>query len=504
MVRNRGYEPHGSHGGGNDRNMTEPLFSSSFPAPPRRQAPSLHDISFDEENGATFRQADSSSRALAALAQAKYEQKERRRAYSLIGMLALATITIQGVTGGYFRSAADNIMDFKPSFEPEPEKADMKNGPAKPVRQGGGGGPRRPGGNSTSSGVGTSDAPAMTEEQKAEERFVANYKGYADFMIPREDNDRALYWHIPRAAGTSMKNALGQCLGLVSAGEAGGQAEPCKFINNITDFLLLSSRINHLLTTFQTNNWTRFYLTSTAQRIDIVDVEGMRYVNVDTTTVGGINHAKSIGLAQSGLADVVISPYVMEASTIFNEDFPGRAFTIMRDPIERAVSMYYYRTKDKMDLDVTLEEYAKGQGIENNWMTRYLSGQMEGELTKEKLEQAKVVLRRKFLIGFVDDFQESIYRVLNYNGWEYSAEETEALNQQICLESVAKVGSNQNDDYQMPKRGSQAHALLSWQTQYDMKLYEYAKELFDKQTKIWGSKEAKKKLKKRKKKEKDN
>lgn len=366
-------------------------------------------------------------------------------------MLALATITIQGVTGGYFRSAADNIMDFKPSFEPEPEKADMKNGPAKPVRQGGGGGPRRPGGNSTSSGVGTSDAPAMTEEQKAEERFVANYKGYADFMIPREDNDRALYWHIPRAAGTSMKNALGQCLGLVSAGEAGGQAEP-------------------------------------SQRIDIVDVEGTRYVNVDTTTVGGINHAKSIGLAQSGLADVVISPYVMEASTIFNEDFPGRAFTIMRDPIERAVSMYYYRTKDKMDLDVTLEEYAKGQGIENNWMTRYLSGQMEGELTKEKLEQAKVVLRRKFLIGFVDDFQESIYRVLNYNGWEYSAEETEALNQQICLESVAKVGSNQNDDYQMPKRGSQAHALLSWQTQYDMKLYEYAKELFDKQTKIWGSK----------------
>ena len=42
--------------------------------------------------------------------------------------------------------------------------------------------------------------------------------------------------------------------------------------------------------------------------------------------------------------------------------------------------------------------------------------------------------------------------------------------------------------------------LPSWQTQFDMKLYTYAKEIFEHQTKEWGTKERKKILKKEKKK----
>ena len=58
-------------------------------------------------------------------------------------------------------------------------------------------------------------------------------------------------------------------------------------------------------------------------------------------------------------------------------------------------------------------------------------------------------------------------------------------------------------EYEIPKRGSQAHALISWQTQFDTKLYTYAKELFVKQTKEWGTKERKKQLKKEKKQKKN-
>ena len=229
----------------------------------------------------------------------------------------------------------------------------------------------------------------------------------------------------------------------------------------------------------------------------------MKYVNVDTTTPEGINHAKELGLAQSGLADIVISSFFFEAAGLFTTDFPGRAFTLLRDPIERAVSMYYVRSTAYGDLQgVTIEDYAKGKGIENNWMTRFLTGQMEGELSKEQLELAKVLLRRKFLVGFLDDIEESMFRFMKYNGWKFSDQDTEQLNQEECLKTLTQVGVNKNPvKYEMPQRGSQAYALITWQTQYDMKLYEYAKELFDKQTKVWGSKERKKLIKKQKKKE---
>ena len=65
---------------------------------------------------------------------------------------------------------------------------------------------------------------------------------------------------------------------------------------------------------------------------------------------------------------------------------------------------------------------------------------------------------------------------------------------------LIEVGSNRNmAGYELPKKGSQAYSLITWQTQFDIKLYEYAKEIFDSQTKAWGTKERKKADKKKKK-----
>ena len=234
----------------------------------------------------------------------------------------------------------------------------------------------------------------------------------------------------------------------------------------------------------------------------MLTIQDSQYVNVDTTTIPGIQRAVDLGLANSGLANVIVSSYFHESAALFDLNHQGRAFIMFRNPIERATSMYYHRVKELNNLDpsITIEEYAQGNGIENNWMTRFLANRMTGELTKEDLERAKEILKDKFLIGFLDDMEESVYRIMKYNGWKYSQDENQKMKQEDCLHDLATVGSNINPNtYDIPKRGTQAYALITWQTQFDTKLFEYARELFDYQTKTWGTKERKKLVKKQKK-----
>lgn len=295
--------------------------------------------------------------------------------------------------------------------------------------------------------------------------FLNQFENLEDYSATMMDGT-ALFWHIPRSGGSTIKNIMGQCLGLVGASEVG-------------------IRDGH----------------GNDPELNIIDFQGVRYVNVDTYSLEGINRAYDMGFSQSKLADVVVSSYFLQATqNLFDRENRGRAFSLLRNPIERAVSMYYYKVELGMLENISLEEYAKGKGIENNWMTRYLVNHMEGELSKEDLEQAKVVLKEKFLIGFLDDLNESLARFMKYNGWGLVEDDIKKMNQENCIKLLTESGTNTNRvGYSMPKKGTQAYALITWQTQFDLKLYEFAKELFDMQTKAWGTKERKKADKKRKK-----
>jgi hypothetical protein len=104
-----------------------------------------------------------------------------------------------------------------------------------------------------------------------------------------------------------------------------------------------------------------------------------------------------MGLASSGLADVIVSSYFYDASMLFDLHHQGRAFLILRDPIERVTSVCYHWVKTVGDLDasiISLEEYyVKGNRIENNWLTRFLTNHMADELTKDDLDQAMEILK---------------------------------------------------------------------------------------------------------------
>ena len=110
------------------------------------------------------------------------------------------------------------------------------------------------------------------------------------------------------------------------------------------------------------------------QTLQVFEEYGAKFVNVDTTNPHGIAKAKRLNLASSGMVDAIATSYVHEASELFSPDHRGRFFTMMRDPIERAVSMLGYlgkatweSTYDPAFATMTVEEYARSSKVENNW-----------------------------------------------------------------------------------------------------------------------------------------
>jgi len=108
----------------------------------------------------------------------------------------------------------------------------------------------------------------------------------------------------------------------------------------------------------------------------MVDQGGVKYVNVEVTNPAGIQYAKENNLAASGLVDVVSSHLFTGSLQLFTENNKGKVFTIFRNPIERAVSMFYYlgsdqakheRTYDPTLSIMTIEEFAKSSKIENKF-----------------------------------------------------------------------------------------------------------------------------------------
>ena len=127
-----------------------------------------------------------------------------------------------------------------------------------------------------------------------------------------------------------------------------------------------------------------------------------------------------------------------------------------------------------------MKQYAQSNHIENNWMTRYLSNTMNGELTRAHLEVAMDILRRKFLVGLIDQLEPSMKRFEAFFGWKYMLNPTI---QETCRESLFTVGTNANTNSRItiPEEGSYIYNLIAQQNMFDLELYAYIETLFDEQ-----------------------
>lgn len=210
----------------------------------------------------------------------------------------------------------------------------------------------------------------------------------------------------------------------------------------------------------------------------------MSFVNVDTSTHAGIMRAKTLNLASSGLADAVISPLLHEASTLFSPTRRGRMFTIFRHPVDRAASLFYFiqetqwkqpETRNDQFSDITIQKFYKQGFAENNWMTRFLTNELtKGELDDNDLNIAKEILRKKCLVGLLEEKGETLERIQKYFGWRPKNEED-----QNCLEKKLEWTWPMKHKHPKVEHDSRAWRLIAAANKYDMKLYEYAKELFE-------------------------
>ena len=158
---------------------------------------------------------------------------------------------------------------------------------------------------------------------------------------------------------------------------------------------------------------------------------------------------------------------------------PCTYITVLRDPIERVVSYYYFlhRNQNAIAKDRTLREFIQNFGGVHNSMTCYLSGltlkaQLQDpsvdvkslQFDNDTLKQAQKNIEKHFkVVGFLDRFDETCILLQRKLGWNFSS---------YVRKNVAKR-RNLIDEV-----SAEDLELIRDYNQLDLQLYDYAREKF--------------------------
>ncbi len=289
--------------------------------------------------------------------------------------------------------------------------------------------------------------------EENEQSHIDNLSKYLKWNLPyKRDRDIPVFWHIPLTGTTLVDEILSLCYNLVQA---------------VDDVSLLSGHEKDNI-------------------LNVVSIDSKRYINVDMGSISGIKRAKELHLARSGTVELIRTSYIYEAALLFeNTAKYGKCMTLMRDPVQRSIDVFYklkqYST-NQVFKSMTLNEYVKSSYVEDNWMVRVLSNEMEGELKKQHLDLAQHILGRKFIVGLTDDFEESVRRFAKYFHWDESVSE-EKVNQ--CKEKLQVSQHITNGDFtsasgverEETKVSDEIHKVLQEKNKFDIELYKYAQGL---------------------------
>lgn len=218
----------------------------------------------------------------------------------------------------------------------------------------------------------------------------------------------------------------------------------------------------------------------------VTTLDDEKYVNVDLRSKEGIDRAIQLDLIGSNLADLVVAQEMSLVSEIFHSPFKGKCFTLIRHPIERAVSVFYALKETPWDhsfkdefADMTIEDYVFSKYLESNWLTRMLTNKMNGPIDINDFDNAKEFLSRKCLIGLTDEFDESHERFMRYFGWDVSYDAV--CEDEVKLANEKDANQDRQRNLEKSKLSQKVYDQISDMNELDIRLYEYALELYEEQ-----------------------
>jgi hypothetical protein len=201
----------------------------------------------------------------------------------------------------------------------------------------------------------------------------------------------------------------------------------------------------------------------------------------------------TMGFASSGLADVYFSQHLTYSSKLFSTSNKGRMFVMLRHPVKRVIDQFYYMQRatwdgiDNYDLEMGamgLFQYVNSNKMIENFVVRSMLGMTdEYELTKDHVDTAKEILRRKMFVGIMEWMDLSIHRFEKYFGWWESQNVWSDRAVNHChyknIEEGDHIGS-------IPRWTSSdvEYTIISVRNWADVELYMYAKQLFVEQSKL--------------------
>jgi hypothetical protein len=264
-----------------------------------------------------------------------------------------------------------------------------------------------------------------------------------------DQSTTALFFHIPKAGGTTVQDLTARCLDLIAASEVG--------IGDGHD-------------------------KDTLLRIVTLE-DGSKFVNVDATTLEGLDRAHHLGFQRLKPAQIVFTGFLPQATTrLFDTNNRASIFSIFRHPTERAMSMFYYLqdaawepTYQSKFKDMTFLGYLKSEYLERDWIVRNLVGKYTEPLEESDLDFSKYLVTNYFWVGIISKMEESIDRFGSVFGWK------QKHNWLSCFQNFVNYGSNIHTHPEI-HLGREEIEILEQANFYDLQLYVHALKVFEAQS----------------------
>mmetsp|Transcript_5640 Transcript_5640/g.8688 ORF Transcript_5640/g.8688 Transcript_5640/m.8688 type:complete len:407 (+) Transcript_5640:166-1386(+) len=267
-----------------------------------------------------------------------------------------------------------------------------------------------------------------------------------DYLVHSEFGGLPVLWYLPRSGGGGVAEILGQCAGAIVAGK-----------------------------------WEHPTALATDDEMKAVFHDGAKHIPINFADLNSVNQDQLKGLADK--TNLLVSHDLVQTKDLFDEEGKGQLWAWLRHPVDQQVS--YFAHKKSLDQDHpefdyqigryhTVAEWARSSTYVDNVMLRSLLGKpATGPVyfTKNDLDIAKELLRRKAHIGLLERKGESVARFVSH----FPAV---SPGFRECEERLLQWAWPNKNRHTGLEENTESYELLATRNEHDMELYNYAKQLF--------------------------